>query len=92
MIVNKLHRISPAGWFILACFAGLIFLCWFAFDSDPEDTAWTDPKQPPQNVPLTMGPQTSMSGGRAVDVGAAFRGRAWPGSLTDSHSSIIGEF
>lgn len=91
MIETRLRRIGPAEWFAVVVVAGIIFLVWHAYWSNSEDVNWHDPQQPPDNVPLMTGPLCG-SGGRPMETGGAFRGRAYPNSLVGSDASIIGTF
>jgi hypothetical protein len=50
----SVRAVPPPVWVILAAIAGAFVLLWHSFRNDIEDTTWTDPKQPPENLPVGM--------------------------------------
>lgn len=91
-ITGKVRAIPPVGWVSLVAIAGVAYLMWHNYARDDSDHDWTTPKetQPPQNAPLGMGP--AHGSGAPMECNPAFRGRCYPGTLADSHTSIIGTF
>lgn len=87
--MNKLREVPPVGWIALAAVAGVAFLSWhhFASSTDIDDTSWTDPQQPPLNVPIPTG-----AARRPGEHAPAFRSRNYPPSLLASPTSIVGSF
>jgi len=90
---GKLRAIPPSGWVSLAAIAGVVFLAWHHFANDDMDTDWTTPKetQAPEVSPFPSSPGVHGSGA-PMSHSAPFRSRAYPPSLTESPTSLIGEF
>lgn len=85
-IEAKLRQVGPVGWVALTALGGVVFLCWHAFGHDADDNDWANPpadEQAPENAPIP--------GVLPGACGSAFRSRRYPGSLSSSRASIVGE-
>lgn len=90
-MIDKLRQVPPGAWIILALAGGIGALAFHAFSRDPDDGAWTKPSgaQPPERAPFSAVPcQPAPS--RPMDVGVAFRSRAYADDLLSADFSFIG--
>jgi hypothetical protein len=93
-VLAKLRQVPPIAWPAGVALVGLLYLIWHRYATDDADTDWTTPKETqPGSMPLQLGTEfpAGHGGGRPMGDSAPFRGRSWPATLFDSHTSIIGE-
>jgi len=90
-MIDKLRQVPPSTWIVLTIMAGITALAWHAFSQDPDDGDWTRPAevQPPTMAPYPCTPCVSTIS-RPMDVGVAFRSRAYADDLTSAGFSFIG--
>jgi hypothetical protein len=50
----SVRAVPPPVWVLLAGIAGAGLLLWHQFRRTPDDVSWTDPEQPPDNLPVGM--------------------------------------
>lgn len=91
-VAVKVRAVPPGGWVGLAVAIAVGVVLFHQFSRDDDDVSWTDPEQPPENVPA--GPALPMTmpvqGSRPLRGRSRPRFAAWSGddSATGAYSGM----